>query len=161
MKKLIVALTIVVMAWGVAGAEGDILEGGRWDKLQKMTKDELLNLPGNKNLKEKNCSTEPKIKAMFWDKYRRQYATDKIQIDLDNGQTIILTVGEEIPQYRFKIDSDPKQDKDCRWGLIFQLIDHLKALEKRVLELETQAQTRDAYIELIYKLFLRPLDLSP
>jgi len=39
--------------------------------------------------------TNPRIKAIFWDK-SRHYATDEIQIDLNNGQTIILTVGEEV-----------------------------------------------------------------
>ena len=92
--------------------------------------------------------TIPKIKAMFWDEYRN-HATEQVQVDLDNGQTITIVVGEEMPQYQFKIDSDPKQyqyqfkidsdpkqDKDCRWELIFQLIDHLRALEERVKVLE-------------------------
>ena len=79
--------------------------------------------------------TIPKIKAMFWDEYRN-HATEQVQVDLDNGQTITIVVGEEMPQYQFKIDSDPKQDKDCRWELIFQLIDHLRALEDRVKKLE-------------------------
>jgi len=70
-------------------------------------------------------STKPKIKAMFWDE-SRQHATDKVQVDLDNGQTITLVAGEEMPQYyiyRFKINSELNEDE-------------IKALEKRVKVLE-------------------------
>ena len=52
---------------------------------------------------------EPKIKAIFWDANGTpwQHATEKVRIDLDNGHSIFLELGEEMPQYhvyKFKID---------------------------------------------------------
>ena len=113
MKKAILILAIVLIAGSAGAGETFFLPNYKLGEFEFHTKgkaqmtietaefirDELKRLNDKWfKVKSQKQADNPKIKAIFWDGTPWRHATEKIRIDLDNGQSIFIGLGEEMPQ---------------------------------------------------------------